>query len=296
MSHSSVATDNPSEKLRAHYQNAHILIVDDAEVNLEVVSELLKTVGLKIDTAENGQLAVDKVDFIAYDMILMDVQMPEMDGLEATRQIRANEYNRDLPILAMTANNTPQDKDNCAKAGMNGFVPKPINPQDLYTAVLEWLPQQTAAQSSPDMPHSTADLPQPTADQEALLTELDKLEVIDLQAALKIVPGDATNLLRYLLKFNASHRADATAIRTSLEEQDYAQAKILAHTLKGTGAMLGLRTLHERAASLELMIRNIETVWDQPTADELIDQIGEQLTALRTGLIRIAQKTANVKN
>ena len=144
--------------LRSHYAGSKILLVEDNAINREVAVELLHGVSLSIDTAENGRVALEKVRSNQYDLILMDVQMPEMDSLEATRLIRCMDGKAELPILAMTANAFDEDRQACMTAGMNDFVAKPVNPDNLYSTLIKWLPERETDGTSALLPEkSTAD-------------------------------------------------------------------------------------------------------------------------------------------
>ena len=128
-------------------RGARVLLVDDNELNLEVANELLRNAGLVVDLAENGRFAVEKVKAADYDLVLMDMQMPVMDGLTATLEIRRDEHFKDLPIVAMTANAMQGDRDRCIRAGMNDHVAKPIDPENLWKALLKWIkPRQSTAE------------------------------------------------------------------------------------------------------------------------------------------------------
>jgi PAS domain S-box-containing protein len=137
------ATTDAEESIRQQHQGRRILIVDDEPLNLEVAQFILEDVGLAVDTAEDGQHALAKVRETSYAAILMDMQMPTLDGVKATMQIRELPGCRETPILAMTANAFAEDRARCLEAGMNDFIAKPFNPDGLYAILLKWLERRS---------------------------------------------------------------------------------------------------------------------------------------------------------
>jgi len=126
-----------------------LLLVEDEPINREVAREILQELGLVIDTAENGELAIVKARAFAYDLILMDIRMPGLDGLEATRQIRRLARGGAVPIVALTANSFVADREDCLAAGMNDFVPKPFDPDFLLATVRHWLGESMSKNRPP---------------------------------------------------------------------------------------------------------------------------------------------------
>lgn len=127
-------------QLRSRHPGARLLLAEDNAINREIVFELLSGTGIEVESAEDGLEAFEKVLTNAYDLILMDVQMPDMNGLEATRAIRELSAWESKPIVAYTASIHPEDRRACEEAGMNDFIAKPLSPVVLYTTLLKWLP------------------------------------------------------------------------------------------------------------------------------------------------------------
>ena len=134
-----VAIEDAEVVLKHNYSGCRILLAEDEPINREITQMMLSELGLTVDFAEDGVVAVDMVRAQTYDLILMDMQMPRMDGLDATREIRKLSLGANIPILAMTANAFAEDRARCFEAGMNDFICKPVSPKDLFSAILKWL-------------------------------------------------------------------------------------------------------------------------------------------------------------
>jgi two-component system, sensor histidine kinase and response regulator len=225
-----------------------VLLVEDNAINQQIAVELLEGVGVSIDVANNGREAVDTLsahgDDARYDLVLMDLQMPEMDGYQATAHIRATPRLANLPIIAMTAHATAEERDRCLAAGMRGHIAKPIDPELLYRTLMQFhRPGGVSVEVKP-IDHSL---------QSPSLPEIAGLDVAD---GLNRVAGNM-KLYRSLLGQFVDQQADTvTAVRASLAREDSVSAERMIHTLKGVSGNLGAKVLSGLATDLERSLRD----------------------------------------
>ncbi|RQW84425.1 MAG: response regulator [Methylococcus sp.] len=224
---------------------ARILVAEDNELNQEVAQALLSDAGFHVDIAEDGRVALERLATRHYDAVLMDMQMPIMDGVTATEAIRREDRHRDLPIIAMTANAMQQDRDKCLAAGMNDFVAKPIDPDSLFNTLLRWIP----AQSNPQQ--GERDAPGGPGDEPALPV----IEGLDVDLGLRRVLDKRPLYLHMLHKFTTNQAHTVEDLRTALSAGDRATAERLAHSAKAVAGNIGASDVQRKAESLEQAIR-----------------------------------------
>ena len=252
---------------------ARVLLAEDNLINQEVALELLRELDVvDVDVAENGLVALDKLRSGQYDLVLMDVQMPGMDGLTATREIRKLPGLAELPIVAMTANSMPGDRERCLEAGMSDHVPKPIDPGILARTLKHWIRRRDDIPSVA-RPLRDADTLAPAMGSEpassAEIAALREIPALDVARGLRQSLGREALYLSLLETFVRTQADLGARIATALEAADWSTARRLAHTLKGVAAQIGATALSRSAARLELELR------DQPPIDTLATRLAE---------------------
>ncbi len=264
------------------FHGADVLLVEDVEINQEVIIDLLQGVGLRVRVANNGVEALQEVAKQVPDCILMDCQMPEMDGYEATRRLRANPQLRDLPIIALTANVMTSDRDRCLDAGMNSLVGKPLHIPTLFQELARWMrpPAATAARDDAGAPQ-----PQSTPDQPDSLPAspmLSALPGVDTAYGLSVVGGNLALYLKVLKKFRDKLGADfESTYRQAWQDEQWDTATRLAHSLKGVALTLGAKTLGELLLELEQSTRSREAERIRPALATLLPEMARVMLGLR---------------
>jgi CheY-like chemotaxis protein len=268
-------------QLRQRHGGQRVLLVDDNAVNQEVAEQLLLLAGLVVETARDGQRAVELAASRPYALILMDMQMPVMDGLEATRAIRAHSGGA-TPIVAMTANAFDEDRQACLAAGMNDHLSKPIDARLLYATLLRWLPMPAASAPMAAAPGGTAP-GQPV--QVALSERLAGVPGLDVEQALRGMGGREAMLTRLLNRFVATYDRDSPALHASPGPGEALAWRQASHSLRGACAAIGATALARSLAALEAWAAIAD---DLPAlrarAQELNAELRALVAALRTAL------------
>jgi signal transduction histidine kinase len=245
-------------------QGAHILLVEDNEINQQVASEILEQAGFLVSIANHGGEALSMLGERDYDCVLMDVQMPVMDGFTATGKIREQAKYAELPVLAMTANATVEDREKSLASGMNEHIAKPINPQVLFNALLKWI-----SHGERELPEGFDAAADATTDQ-----EIPAIPGIDTEDGVARLGGNVSSYLKLLNKF-ADNQADAIErLKEELRADNREEAVRVAHTLKGVSGSIGASDLQEVATQLESSLND----GDGEPIEELCVQAAAELT------------------
>ncbi len=256
--------------LLAAINGARILLVEDNEINQQVGLELLRQADFVVDLADNGLIALTQLQKHDYDLVLMDMQMPVMDGLTATIALRKIPRYKNLPVVAMTANVLPADRERCFEAGMNDFISKPIQPEVLWQALLKWIP---ARLPSSVVSPSTIDTP-------AVPAPIFNIAGIDAINAQRRLLGNTDLYASLLRKFCNTQGDMPQAIRLAIDLEDWATAQRHAHSIKGISLSIGANSLAQDALLLEQAIAERAAV----------DQINSLLDTVKTTLAQLIEE------
>lgn len=255
-----------------YFTEKQLLLVEDNEINQQVAYEILNEAGFEIDICDNGAKAVAAVQKKDYDIILMDIQMPIMDGLEAAKQIRllGGKFNS-LPIIAMTAHALTGDSDKSIDAGMNAHITKPIDPDHVLETISDWI--------TPDNTDLANTVTKPKIVDQSIDVFPD-LPGINVADGLKRLRGNSAAYKRILLNFLNKQSDSDEVIRIHIQDTDWDEATNIAHSLKGSGGNIGAEQLHKDAAALEQACR----AKDQDMAKHLLTILTISLTEVNEGL------------
>ena len=251
-----------------------ILLVEDNETNLQVARELLEQAGLDVVTAANGLEAVELAAQERFDGILMDIQMPIMDGLTATREIRKSASGSIIPILAMTANVRVTDREDCLAAGMDDHIAKPIKPQLLYKTLVCRLRPDVDLNGYLNIEKSSDGTPPVTAH------EMPSINGIDLQAGLGAVNNDWKLYQQLLENFYRRHQDIENLLQTELQRGNLAVAQRLVHTVKGVSGTIGAKKLSEISTQLESSLKSD----DSDRLADLLDRFSDEIELVMSSL------------
>ncbi|WP_146909223.1 response regulator [Arenimonas daejeonensis] len=257
-------------------RGARVLLVEDNEMNQELAIELLTQAGMEVVLAENGEIACNILAADPrFDGVLMDCQMPVMDGYSATQKIRSDPAFADLPILAMTANAMAGDREKVLAAGMNDHIAKPLKVADMFATMARWIrPAQSSQAAGPDAAPAAA-------------PPLPELPGIDHHVGLASTLGNAALHRRMLLGFLAANRGFEAKFRAALAGHDADEPLRLAHTLKGTAGTIGASAVQTAAAALEAACQG-----GAPT-EVLLEQLARELQPVIAGLQLLAEDGAD---
>ena len=237
----------------ARLRGARVLLVEDNLLNQQVASELLAAVGIESEIAGNGREALEILERQRYDVVLMDIQMPEMDGLTATRKLRADPRHATLPIVAMTAHAMESDREQSLRAGMNDHITKPIDPQELYRMLTRWLRRRRGGEGEAPPAHAPSTMQR----EHTLPPALEALAEagIDVRAGLHHHLDRVGFYLRVLRGFAAEYGRAKGDLAGHLKEGSWPEAVRLCHTLKSAAASIGAGGLSQHAAAMESQCR-----------------------------------------
>ncbi|TAN49553.1 MAG: PAS domain S-box protein [Methylococcaceae bacterium] len=275
------ATPFDPGQYRERFRGLRVLVVEDNLINQQIAREFLRKAGLDVACAGNGRQALEMVGRENFDGVLMDMQMPEMDGLEATRRIRRIPWLEQLPIIAMTANAMNEDRARCLAAGMDDHIGKPIELRQFYETLAHWLPPpRDEAQAAASNEPAAA----------APLDGMPELAGINTREGLAQMGGDLELYQTLLAMFQNNQQDCMTRLRRALQDDQADQAQAIAHTLRGVAANISAEALAKAAGGLESALAQSAA---PPALEPLLQAVEQQLRTVLTALAAWAGNEAD---
>ena len=235
---------------------SRILLVDDNQINQDVNKQLLEALGMEVDLGENGQVGLEKVRNNLYDMIFMDIQMPVLDGFQASRKIREIPEKKDIPIIAMTANAFDEDRKKCLESGMNGHLSKPVKMEQMYATLVKWLPvNEAAGLKQITEAKLIGNKQKPEEISSFIVDALHSLDEVDTDYVIRSLQGNTDGYLRLLSQFVEYHGNDTRLLSRHIREGKLQETTFISHTLKGVAGTLGMVNIWKLASELEDLAR-----------------------------------------
>lgn len=275
------------EKRKIYFKEAKILLVEDNQMNQELAVSLLNSVGLSAVIAENGKQALELIKENTFDLVLMDIQMPIMDGLTATKLIREekSEYLRKVPILAMSARAYQKDKDECFAAGMNSYIVKPIDPTLLFEELANFLPVVSETQIQETLNNSESTKKE-YSDESEFLAQFQKVRHMDATTGLYHANGNMSLYLKIMQGFIRDYERRFYELRKFIDESKFDEAARIVHTIKGLSGTIGAVALQTTGQLLEISLNNKEKDFENYNKFEsLLHELVDDLTVALNNVI-----------
>ena len=254
---------------RQQMLSGRILLAEDNEINRQVAKELLQAMGMDVVMVTNGREAVERLEKESFDLVFMDIQMPEMDGYQATRAIRQEQGNDEQIIVAMTAHAMKGDRERCLTVGMNDHISKPLDPEELKKMISRWLAESSGQVNEPPVLMAPEDG----------CHELS-LPGINHEAGMGRVMGNQALYEKLLRGFYQDQSDDLLTFQDSLEQRNWQKARLTVHSIKGASGSLGAEPLYLAATRLEHALRSQDQLPDQELIDQFVQAFGEVMDGL----------------
>lgn len=262
-----------------------VLVAEDDLVNQEIAAMMLRDMHCNVDIARNGLEAIQAVKRMSYDLVFMDCQMPEMDGYTATQRIREEGF-KNLPIIALTANVMPEDKEKCITSGMNDYLSKPVRPPSLASMLQKWTADSIdvdAIEKSLTEENTTAALER--LDDAASIP--DMIPGINLKQGLEMMGGKISRYRKLMGLAIDQHRYTYDKIRDAIEKGDYQEAQKLAHSLKSVAANIGASSLSNTAFTIEKQLRELKSQDSLPS--NFLQDLDLQWKQVRSSILSLSK-------